>query len=383
MARSSVLLPDMFDPLTTSSRRGRSQRDAVPHAALFGQQRMAHVFAFEQRRRRLRCELGKRVVRMLPRVIRERRKSFDLRSPLPATQRPADRSPPATLRSPCRSGWSRAAAGRGRAGGRCRANREAPSGGEGARFDARLAARPHQWTYGVWRAAENEIFGFRGWPECGTAGRGRARALRRSERYREFSCAGKREQSFDNADGDHAKARIEPDEVGGDPPESASPAMIRENISASIRCHDGKGRGGVTDHCTSCAGLTPLRKSSPSTASCSRRSSRGRSSLTASCRAISSAGCGAVPDADFSHAARRSSPPRVRAVDQQLEQAGAAEQIQIGGAGMVRIGKPRAVFAAALPSVFEPSDPAFIEANSRAGPVRRPARFVTATRRAR
>ena len=140
--RSSVLLPDMFEPLTTRSWTLRRQADVVGLHARRGHQRVAEPGALEARAGlRVAGERGERVGGMLERVRRQRRQRLELADdaqphadvravpPPPPLERPRQVDAPHQqerdrARRPC-----------------CAASRASPGCGAGARSPSTPAAR--------------------------------------------------------------------------------------------------------------------------------------------------------------------------------------------------------------------------------------------------
>ena len=74
--RSSVLLPDMFEPLTSSTCSAPPEVHRVADAARRGQQRMPQLVAFEAGARL--DDLGKRIVGVLVGVAGQRAQGLEL-----------------------------------------------------------------------------------------------------------------------------------------------------------------------------------------------------------------------------------------------------------------------------------------------------------------
>ena len=79
-----VLLPDMFEPLTISSRVSGVRKTSFLHHPRRGHEGMAEARAFESCRPSILDEHRERVVTMLVRIRAERAERFDIQRPHPA-----------------------------------------------------------------------------------------------------------------------------------------------------------------------------------------------------------------------------------------------------------------------------------------------------------
>ena len=302
--RSSVLLPDMFEPLTTSTRSGPPRLRSFAHAAPGRDQRVPDPLGVEEGA--VRLDLGEGVARVLVGVGRQGAEGLEV----------AHRGQPV----------GDGAAGRGAPGldGECQLGgpeQEGPDRGEELVLhrveevdqprqprdpmrgrlppDARASRSPRS------RGASN---GSRSSRASSSASSRRSLALRstaaRTRRTRSLSHRANA-PGDDHAQEERARPRLEEG-----PSEEPRHGEGREQGRRPWGSHGPRGRGGTRPTRRAHPDRCPARTSAPRIARSSRRSIRGRSSAIAAWRApISSRGAGAS-----SQAASVSSPAFVRAV---------------------------------------------------------------------